>query len=76
MGLHISNDVFLSSSTVIGSLFYYPTWMVISSSRTLIRNPGIFQKSDVLDREKLVRERGAGSRERGAGISSPIFLEF
>jgi hypothetical protein len=27
-------------------------------------------------REKLVRERGAGSRERGAGISSPIFLEF
>jgi hypothetical protein len=26
--------------------------------------------------EKLVRERGAGSGERGAGISSPIFLEF
>jgi hypothetical protein len=26
--------------------------------------------------EKLVRERGAGSRERGAGISSPFFLEF
>jgi hypothetical protein len=27
-------------------------------------------------REKLVRERGAGSGERGAGISSPNFLEF
>jgi hypothetical protein len=26
--------------------------------------------------EKLVRERGAGSGERGAGISSPNFLEF
>jgi hypothetical protein len=26
--------------------------------------------------EKLVRERGAGSGERGAGISSPFFLEF
>jgi hypothetical protein len=27
-------------------------------------------------REKLVRERGAGSGEQGAGISSPNFLEF
>jgi hypothetical protein len=26
--------------------------------------------------EKLVRERGAGSGEQGAGISSPNFLEF
>jgi hypothetical protein len=26
--------------------------------------------------EKLVRERGAGSGERGAGISSPNYLEF
>jgi hypothetical protein len=26
--------------------------------------------------EKLVREWGAGSGERGAGISSPNFLEF
>jgi hypothetical protein len=26
--------------------------------------------------EKLVRERGAGSGERGAGILSPNFLEF
>jgi hypothetical protein len=29
-----------------------------------------------MDGEKLVRERGAGSRERGAGISSPIFWNF
>ena len=26
--------------------------------------------------KKLVRERGAGSGERGAGISSSIFLKF
>jgi hypothetical protein len=38
---HINNEVFLSSSTVIGSLSYYPTWMLISSSRILILNPRI-----------------------------------
>jgi hypothetical protein len=31
---------------------------------------------ELMAREKLVSERGAGSGERGAGISSPIFLEF
>jgi hypothetical protein len=41
MGLHINNEVFLSSSMVIGFLSYYPTWMLISSSRTLILNPRI-----------------------------------
>jgi hypothetical protein len=31
---------------------------------------------DLLIGKKLVRERGAGSGERGAGISSPNFLKF
>jgi hypothetical protein len=49
MGLYINNEVFLSSSMVIGSLSYYPTWMFISSSWTLIRNPRIFLNPDIHD---------------------------
>jgi hypothetical protein len=32
-------EVRLSSSTVIGSLTYYPIWMLISSSQILNLNP-------------------------------------
>jgi hypothetical protein len=35
-----------------------------------------YKKNVARDREKLVREQGAGSRERGAGISSPNDLKF
>jgi hypothetical protein len=47
MGLHnlfyFNIEVRFSSSTVIGSLSYYPIWMHISSSRTLNLNPIFFK---------------------------------
>jgi hypothetical protein len=39
-------------------------------------SPCVTLESFSITREKLVRERGAGSGEQGAGISSPFFLEF
>jgi hypothetical protein len=38
---HFNIEVCLSTSTVIGSISYYPIWMLISSSQTLNLNPRI-----------------------------------
>jgi hypothetical protein len=47
--LHFNNEVLLSSSTVVGFLSYYATWMLISSSRTLNLNPRILKNPEFHD---------------------------
>jgi hypothetical protein len=49
MGLHINYEVFLYSSTIIGSHSYYPTWMVISYSQNLNLNPRILKNPEFHD---------------------------
>jgi hypothetical protein len=46
---HFNIEVRISSSTVIGSLSYYPIWMLISSSRTLNLNPRILKNPQFHD---------------------------
>jgi hypothetical protein len=46
---HYNIEVRLSSSTVIGSLSYHTTWMLISSSRTLNLNPRILKNPQFHD---------------------------
>jgi hypothetical protein len=46
---HFNIEVRLSSSTIIGSISYYPIWMLISSSPTLNLNPRILKNPQFHD---------------------------